>query len=323
MNKDVTKTLQNSNFFNLSPHLVLDCVERHGFKTTGELQQLNSYENRVFDIRLEDGNSLIAKFYRPHRWNEKTLLDEHQFEIELKSEGLAVAAPVLLKNGSTLDIIDGIYFTLFEKVRGRMLQEILPQDFLKIGRWVARLHNIGEAQVAKNRAVFGPTGDHKWDLLEKMYPEVSPEIRDAYFDLVEDIFQNLDQKLKATKNIRLHGDLHRGNILESPEGFVVVDFDDFLNGPSIQDLWMLLPDEQFLETTEFKMLQQGYSELRAFPHHEIELIPYLRAYRIVTYSGWILQRWNDPSFPKLFPDFGTYSYWVEQFDHLKKFSQSF
>ena len=313
---------KTESFLNLDPHMILECAEKHGFSPTGELLQLNSYENRVFDIRLEPKDhqpaSLIAKFYRPHRWSESTLLDEHNFEIELKGEGLSVAVPYILKNNSTVDHHNGIYYSFFEKVRGRLLQEISADDFKKIGRWIAQLHNIGETKKALSRATLGPSTDQKWTLLEMMYPQVAPEVREDYFDLAERIFQELDDRLKNVKNIRIHGDLHRGNILESPEGFVVVDFDDFINGPSVQDIWMLMPDENFLETSEFASLVAGYQDLRHFPTEELSLIPYLRAYRMVCYAGWILNRWHDPSFPHLFPEFGTYRYWATQTENLKK-----
>jgi len=320
-------TSKTESFLNLDPHLILECVEKHGFRATGELLQLNSYENRVFDVRLEPGTdqpaSLIAKFYRPNRWSESTLLDEHLFEQELKNEGLSVAVPYSLKNNSTrtdstVDQINGIYYTFFEKIRGRLLQEITPNEFLKIGRWMAQLHNIGETQTAQHRPTLGPSADDKWALLENMYPYVAPEVRDTYFDLAEDLFQQLDHQLTDAKYLRIHGDLHRGNILESPEGFVVVDFDDFVNGPAIQDVWMLMPDENFLETPEFESLVTGYQELRHFPKHELKLIPFLRAYRMISYAGWILNRWSDPSFPRIFPEFGTYKYWAEQTENIKK-----
>ena len=337
----------SQNFYQLEPNLILDCVEKHGFVPTGEIQQLNSYENRVFDIKLEDTKniteasqsslitaqptnlteakpkSLIAKFYRPGRWNIHTLQDEHNFEIELKNESLQVAAPYILKNKSTVDSADGIYYTFFEKIRGRMIQEFLPNDFLKMGRWMAQLHNIGEARAAKNRATLGPSADNKWDLLMQMQDHVALEMRAKYFEAAEKIFELLDEKLPQHKFLRIHGDLHRGNILESPEGFVVVDFDDFVNGPAIQDVWMMMPDQNFKDSVEFEKLVAGYEDLRHFPFEQIELIPLLRGYRMITYAGWILNRWSDPSFPKLFPDFGTYTYWAEETEALFKIAHQF
>lgn len=307
-----------TDFYNLDPNIILDCAEKNGFIPTGELQQLNSYENRVFDIKLEDKSSIIAKFYRPGRWSTETLLDEHNFTLELKAEHLQVAAPYILKNKSTVDQVDGIHYTFFEKIRGRLMQELLPDHFLKIGRWMAQLHNIGEAKFAEHRPTLGPDTDHKWQLLDQMYKQISPEVRNQYMEHAEKIYSHLDEVLSETNFLRIHGDLHRGNILESPEGFVVVDFDDFVNGPAIQDVWMLLPDENFKDSVEFEKLVQGYEELRHFPFDEVALVPFLRGYRIISYAGWIMNRWTDPSFPRLFPEFGNYTYWAEETESLSK-----
>lgn len=318
----------NTNFYQLNPDAILDCVEKNGFIPTGEIQQLNSYENRVFSIKLEKSDrypitELIAKFYRPNRWSLETLLDEHRFEQELKDESLAVATAYTLKNGSTVDEFDGIYYTFFEKIRGRMLQEMLPKHFKDIGRWLGQLHNISERTEAANRPTLGPTNDHKWDVLDQLYDHVSPEVRAQYFEAAETIFSRLDEALESAKFIRVHGDLHRGNILESPDtGFVVVDFDDFVNGPAIQDVWMLMPDTDFKDTKEFEEFVAGYEELRHFPFSEIDLTPLLRGYRIINYAGWILNRWSDPSFPKIFPEFNTYKYWAEEAESLMRIAQS-
>jgi Ser/Thr protein kinase RdoA (MazF antagonist) len=318
-----------TNFYQLNPDAILNCVEQNGFIPTGEIQQLNSYENRVFNIKLEPSDDypnvteLIAKFYRPHRWSLETLLDEHQFESELKSEGLAVATAYTLDNDSTVDQFDGIYFTFFEKIRGRLLQEMLPNHFKHMGRWLGQLHNISERSVAEYRPTLGPTNDNKWEILDQLYDHVSPEVRAEYFEAAETIFSRLDEALLDTKLIRIHGDLHRGNILESPtDGFVVVDFDDFVNGPSIQDVWMLMPDTDFNDSEEFQSFVSGYEELRHFPFHELHLIPLLRGYRIINYAAWILNRWSDPSFPKIFPEFNTYKYWAEETESLKRIAFS-
>ncbi len=323
---------QHQNFYQLNPDAILNCVEQNGYIPTGEIQQLNSYENRVFSIRLEKSDrypmtELIAKFYRPGRWSKETLRDEHLFEAELKGEDLAVATAYPLlnadKNFKTIDEFEGIYFSFFEKVRGRLLQELLPSQFKSIGRWLGQLHNISERSTAKHRPRLGPTNANKWEVLDQLYSHVSLEVRSAYFDYAETIFSHLDERLADAKMIRIHGDLHRGNILESPtEGLVVVDFDDFLNGPSIQDVWMLMPDTDFKQTEEFESFVAGYEELRHFPYDEIDLIPLLRGYRIITYAAWILNRWSDPSFPKIFPEFNTYKYWAEETESLAQIART-
>lgn len=310
---------QPSSFYDLDPNLILASVEKNGFVPTGELQQLNSYENRVFEIKLENHPPLIAKYYRPQRWSEKTILDEHQFIHELQQDGIETAEPFLLKNNSTLDTVDGIHYAFFRKVQGRLLQELTPNHLRRLGRWLGRLHNIGATRPAQYRTTMGPSADQKWAQLDRMLNEVSPEVLYRYEQAAVQIFEQLDELLPQFDFIRLHGDLHRGNILEkSNSDFVVVDFDDMINGPAIQDFWMLLPNADLQNSDELDFLIEGYSELREFPTEQLELIPLLRGYRIITYALWIMNRWSDPSFPRLFPNYGTYSYWAEETESLEK-----
>ncbi len=312
-------TVDTDLFYNLDPNLILLSAERNGYQVTGELIQLNSYENRVFEIKLENQNSIIAKYYRPGRWSKETILDEHEFTAELKRESLEVAEALILKNGSTLDQIEKINYAFFNKVRGRLVQEFRPEHYKKLGRWIARLHNIGRRKDAVHRAFLGPSEDNKWNSLEQLLRMVSPEVRGRYEKAALQIFENLDDQLQDVPFIRTHGDLHRGNILEAAdESFVVVDFDDMINGPVIQDFWMLLPSAETSGSIEYENLVAGYSELSDFPEEQLELIPLLRGYRIINYAIWIMNRWKDPSFPKLFPDFGSYSYWAEETESLEK-----
>ncbi|MEQ1722033.1 MAG: serine/threonine protein kinase [Pseudobdellovibrio sp.] len=309
-----------NNFYNLDPNLILHTAEKNGFLVTGEMTQLNSYENRVFDIKLEDKTAIIAKFYRPGRWSRETILDEHDFLKELKAESIEVAGTLLLKNKSSVDLADGINFTFFEKVRGRLIQEMSEAHFKKLGRWLARLHNVGSRKPAEYRAYIGPNNDNKWAQLETILSKVSPEVAGRYEEAAVKIFEMLDERLEDFDFIRLHGDLHRGNILEdSNKEFVMVDFDDMINGPAVQDFWMLMPSAD-TNSPEFKNLIESYSELREFPYEQLELIPLLRGYRIITYAMWIMNRWSDPSFPRLFPDYGSYSYWAEEVESLEKIS---
>ena len=310
---------KDNQFYDLDPNLILSTAERNDFHPTGELIQLNSYENRVFEIKLENRNSIIAKYYRPGRWSDKTILDEHLFTAELQRESIEVASAMTLKNGSTLENAENINYAFFEKVRGRMVQELTINHFKKLGRWLARLHNVGSLKKALNRSTIGPANDHKWEQLEKMLHTVSPEVVGRYETAAVQIFERLDDDLQNFDFIRLHGDLHRGNILEDSAGeFVMVDFDDMINGPEVQDFWMLMPSSELKGSPEFETLIDCYSELREFPYEQLDLIPLLRGYRIITYAMWIMNRWQDPSFPRLFPDYGSYSYWAEETENLEK-----
>lgn len=317
---------RSHSFYNLEPNLILSCAEKNGYRVTGELIQLNSYENRVFDIKIESGDSIIGKFYRPGRWSRDSIADEHRFIRELRSEGIEVADVFSLRSvqdqNKTVGDINGIYFSFFEKVRGRLVQELTLNHYKKIGRWLARLHNIGQLNFAEHRSTIGPANDQRWQQLDLLLERVAPEVVRRYENAAVKIFEDLDSELEKFNFIRLHGDLHRGNILEGSTGdFVVVDFDDMINGPEVQDMWMLMPNAD-LDSEEFETLIHAYSELREFPYEQLSLIPLLRGYRIITYAMWIMNRWDDPSFPRLFPDFGGYAYWAEETESLEKISHS-
>lgn len=200
-----------------------------------------------------------------------------------------------------------------------MMQEVLLHQFEKLGSLTAQLHNTGEKKEAYNRNFFGPTQDNKWVVLDQLNEVIAPEIRPQYMELADHVFNSLDEKLDPQGFIRIHGDLHRGNLLDNgKDDITIVDFDDFINGPVVQDFWMIFPDQDFAPTKEFELFLKGYETLRHFDERQLQLVPYLRAYRVICYAGWILNRWNDPSFPKIFPEFNTYRYWAEEFDSLRK-----
>lgn len=312
-------------FFKLDPHMIMKAADLFGFQPTGEIHQLNSYENRVFEIKLENANPVIAKFFRPQRWSKETIQDEHQFCFDLHHDGLSVGLPI--QHSQTQESVlelNGINFCFYEKVRGRMMQEILINQFEKMGSLVAQLHNTGEKRQAQHRNYFGPSNEGKWDVLDQLYEVVSPEVRKDYFEVADFVFSELDQQLDDRSFIRVHGDLHRGNLLDNGQNDItIVDFDDFLNGPVVQDLWMIFPDQDFADTKEFELFLNGYEKLRHFDDQQLGLVPLLRSYRIINYAGWILNRWKDPSFPKIFPEFNTYRYWAEETDSLRKVASQF
>jgi len=193
-----------------------------------------------------------------------------------------------------------------------------------MGALVALLHNTGEKQKAHHRNLFGPSNENKWPVLDQLYEVVSPEVRKDYFEIADFVFSELDQQLNENEFIRIHGDLHRGNLLDNGQNEItLVDFDDFINGPVVQDLWMIFPDQDFTNTQEFELFLNGYEKLRHLDHQQLGIVPLLRSYRIINYAGWILQRWQDPSFPKIFPEFNTYRYWAEETDSLRKIASQF
>ncbi|MBC7370188.1 MAG: serine/threonine protein kinase [Bdellovibrionaceae bacterium] len=311
-----------SSFYNLDPEKVLQAADSQGFLTTGEFSQLNSYENRVFDIRLEnpiqDVTNVIAKFYRPQRWSEASILEEHQFLLDLQAEGIPAVAPLTLKSGKTLVEDYGMYVAFFPKVRGRMPQEFVDRELQQVGRLMAEVHNIGARRRAVHRPVLDTSYYGGWPTLDFLQSWIAPEIRNRYNDAAEKILNKLDEILDHREFLRIHGDCHKGNLLHNGGQFFLVDFDDFCTGPVIQDFWMLLSGEGEEGEREREEIIEGYEELRQFPYHQWDWVPWLRGLRIISYAGWIAKRWEDPSFPRLFPEFNTYRYWAEEVEALEK-----
>lgn len=307
-----------ANFFNLDPENVLQATERAGFQPTGVFTQLNSYENRVFDIRLENNDSLIAKFYRPGRWNLSALQEEHDFLKELNAEDIPCLQPIELQNKKTILEHQGIYVSFFPKFKGRMPQEFLNDDLKRIGQLLARVHNVGARHEAPNRPYMDGSYFGGWETLNILQDIVKPEVRTRYLKAAEQILEFVDQEFDPDDFIRLHGDCHKGNVLQYQNLFYLVDFDDFLNGPVIQDFWMLLSYDENTFEKEKDLIVEGYEMFREFPLYQWNWLEALRGLRIIMYAGWIAKRWTDPSFPKIFPDFGNYSYWAEETEALEK-----
>lgn len=307
-----------ANFFTLDPENVLVATERAGFQPTGLFTQLNSYENRVFDIKLENQDSLIAKFYRPGRWSLAALEEEHEFLHELNIEDIPCLQPLKLPNGKTILEHNGIYVAFFPKFKGRMPQEFLNDDLKRVGQLIARVHNVGARHEAPNRPYIDSSYFGGWETLNILQDKVTPELRPRYLQAAEQILEFVDYEFDPNEFIRIHGDCHKGNILQFQDLFYLVDFDDFLNGPAIQDFWMLLSFDDDTIQKEKDLVTEGYELFREFPHHQWDWVNALRGLRIIMYAGWIAKRWSDPSFPKIFPNFDSYSYWAEETEALEK-----
>lgn len=323
MDRNVTGKLQDL-FYQLTPDIVLDAVEACGWRTTGEYLQLNSYENRVYSVRVEEppGTQIIAKFYRPGRWPEAALREEHLFLEELGLQGVSVVAPLKQKNGDTLSVQNGLWCTIFPKARGRMPQEFNLDDLTRLGRVLARLHNVGAAQPSKHRPIIDVEHMGR-PALEIIKSRLPGEFRARYLSVAEALLDDLEDRLEDIPFQRIHGDCHRGNVLQTddpgkPKEFFLIDFDDFGMGPVAQDLWMLFRhgDEDFGD--EIDAFLSGYTELRDLDEHQLELMTPLRGLRILHYAAWIARRWEDPSFPQIFPQYGTDGYWFEEIQALER-----
>lgn len=320
-------------FFKLDTEAILNAVESTGLRTTGEYFALNSYENRVYEIFLEAdqpivneiGSRVIAKFYRPLRWTEAALLDEHFFVEELALAGLPAIAPLTLER-KTLHSANGIWFCLFKKGLGRLPDELSLDDLRQVGRLLAQLHNVGSKTQARHRLSLH-MDEMGWSDLDLLEPWIAPEVRTRYLNAAETLLEDLDDLIDPTEFVRIHGDCHRGNLLKTDvrgaqSQFIMVDFDDFLNGPVAQDFWMLLSSAGEEAEPEIQALLSGYEELREFPKHQLRLFEPLRGLRIIRYGAWIARRWKDPVFPHLFPQFLSYNYWAEETEQLERLASS-
>lgn len=317
---------QVEGFYSLTPHDVLNGIEEFGFRPTGEYRQLNSYENRVFDVSLETSETtpdrVVTKFYRPLRWTEDAILDEHDFLIELKKEGISAIAPLVGRNQSTLLEFNGLFMAVFPKVLGRNPQEFIGDELKQVGRVLARIHNVGSQTLAEHRPTMN-VETYGWENLDIIDNWVAPEVEKRYFEAAELICEYLEDHLEEETFFRIHGDCHKGNLLNNGKEFFFVDFDDFCNGPVAQDFWMLFSSQHNEEIQEEKdQILSGYEELRDFDRSQEKLFPALRGLRIIHYASWIARRWQDPSFPKIFPDFNSYRFWAEETENLEKIAWS-
>ena len=316
----------------LTPSVVLDALSGLGLAVDGRLSALSSYENRVYLAHLDDDSSVVAKFYRPARWSEAQIREEHAFTAELVAEDMPVVGPLLL-NGMSLhearvvhDGVDGhFWFSVSPRRGGRSPELDDPEVLMWIGRLMARLHLVGERQAfavrpALNLHTFGELPRDQLVSQQQIAPEVQQQWLDLCNQALERVRQAMPQDLKL---LRLHGDCHPGNILWTPQGLPepgphFVDMDDARMGPAVQDLWMLVHGEVAERRQKMEIVLEGYESVRRFDRRELRLIEPLRTLRIIHYSAWLAGRQDDPAFPMHFPWFGTSDYWRGQCDTLRE-----
>lgn len=309
-------------YANLDPNLILEAIEDAGFHCSGGLLALNSFENRVYQIGIEDDAPIIAKFYRPNRWSDEAILEEHQFSLELLSHEIPVVAPLVSPNGNTLHYYKNFRFALFPRKGGRAL-ELENLDQLRwMGRFIGRIHAVSAARPFQHRMQLNAKTyghDPYYFLLENNF--IPDHLKNNYCRTVESILKNIDHVFQFAENIeyiRLHGDCHVGNILWREEGLHIVDLDDCLMGPAIQDIWMLLSGNIEQMRVQLDAILDGYCEFHDYNPREIHLIEALRTLRMLHYSAWLAKRWEDPAFPLNFPWFNTERYWQSELQHLKE-----
>jgi Ser/Thr protein kinase RdoA (MazF antagonist) len=310
-------------FVSLTPDRVLDAVEVGGLRSTGRCLPLRAFENRVYEVELEDDRRLVVKFYRPGRWSRETILDEHAFLADLAAAEIPVVAPLDLGTGSTLSEIEGIFYAAFPKVRGRSLDELDAESRRRIGRTIGRMHAVGAARDAPHRRRLDPTYFVREPLAIVLAGGFMPDnLAPRYRDIALRIADAVAAPLAATRVQRIHGDLHWGNILWASDGPVLVDFDDCLVGPPVQDLWLLARGDSEEVRKAREDLLEGYEIFREFDRSTLALIEPLRALRIVYMSGWIAKRWDDPSFRDAFPNFRNHNYWMQEYEELIRVAET-
>jgi len=303
----------------LSPEIVLDALEAAGHRCDGRVLALNSYENRVYQIGLEAGDPVVAKFYRPGRWSDAAIAEEHAFSAELAAQEIPVIAPTV-RDGVSLHVHHGFRFAVFPRRGGRWPELGTAVDREWVGRFLGRIHGVGRAgrfqartrlsleDLGRAARDFVLDGDWMPDYLAVKYEELT----DVLLEAVEaKAFEWGGARLG-----RILGDCHRGNILWTDLGPHFVDLDDCLTGPAVQDIWMLLSGSQHEMRSELVDLLKGYEQFLPFDRGELELIEPLRALRMIHYSAWLARRWDDPAFPRAFPWFAEPRYWEEHYRAL-------
>jgi Ser/Thr protein kinase RdoA (MazF antagonist) len=305
----------------LTPETVLDALEGAGLRGDGRLLGLNSYENRVYQVWLEDGSSVVAKFYRPQRWSDAQILEEHDFVSELAAREIPAVAPLEL-GARTLAAHAGFRFAVYPR-RGGRTPELEDADTLRwLGRYLGRIHAVGAARPFRERPAldldaFGRE-PRDWLLAHDFIP---PDLREAWTSVVDLALSGVARcyaDAGAPRMLRLHGDCHAGNVLWTPDGPHFVDFDDARSGPAVQDLWMLLSGERAAMQRQLGFVLEGYRQFRDFDTRELRLVEALRTLRLVHYQAWIARRWDDPAFPAAFPWFNTQRYWQDRILELRE-----
>jgi Ser/Thr protein kinase RdoA (MazF antagonist) len=308
-------------FSGLTPDTLLDALEHVGLRPSGSLLALNSYENRVYQVGMDEALPLVVKFYRPLRWSDEQILEEHQFVSELIEREIPVVGAMVI-DGRTLHQHGGFRFAVFER-RGGRTPELDRSDTLEwMGRFLGRIHAQGKTRpyTLRPRLDINSFGEQPLEYL-LAHALIPAELLEVYRGVAR---QALDGVVRCFERagevgqLRLHGDCHAGNVLWTDDGPHFVDFDDSRMGPAVQDLWMMLSGERAEQTRQLADLMAGYEDFCEFDPRELYLIEALRTLRLLHYSAWLAQRWHDPAFPAAFPWFGSQIYWQDRILELRE-----
>jgi len=318
--------MPETSFDSLDPESVVTAIEREtGLVLDGTFRPYPSYVNRVYGLRAEDGTEYVAKFYRPGRWTREAVLDEHRFLMDCADTEIPAVAPLAFGGGRTLFLCrtregTGAYpYALFPKKGGRNFDAETDDDWIRLGSLIGRLHSTGRMRKAENRIVLDPatvTAGFVAELVEGRH--VHPKLKEDFLSVCSRTIALIAPLFCETSTIRLHGDCHRGNILDRPgEGLLLIDFDDMMNGPAVQDLWLLLPGYSGDCGREFGLLLDGYERFSPFDRSGFRLIEPLRFMRLIHFLAWRARQRHDHWFAAQFPDWGNEAFWIKEVEDLR------
>jgi Ser/Thr protein kinase RdoA (MazF antagonist) len=305
----------------LGPDTVLDALDTVGFRGDGRFIALNSYENRVYQVFMEEGPPVVAKFYRPERWSDDQIGEEHAFVAELAEREIPVVAPLAV-DGRTLHRFNGFRFAVYPKRGGRAPELDNPETLEWLGRFIGRIHAVGAVRPFAVRPAldidsFG-IEPRDWLVANGFIPGDLRAAWESVVDMALDGVRHAFDRAGDVATLRLHGDCHAGNVLWTGDGPHFVDFDDARTGPAIQDLWMLLSGDRGEMTRQLSDVLAGYEDFAELDRRELHLVEALRTLRLIHYSAWLARRWDDPAFPAAFPWFNTQRYWQDRVLELRE-----
>ena len=305
----------------LTPDVVLDALDSVGYRGDGRLQELGSYENRVYQVWRDDAPPIVVKFYRPGRWSDAQIDEEHAFVTELAAREIPVVAP-LARDGVTLHAAEGFRFAVYPRCGGRAPEFENRATLEWMGRFLGRIHAVGAQAPFLHRPAIDLQSHglvpRDWLLAHDFVPaDLLPAWRAITSQALEGVRHAYD-RAGSVATLRLHGDCHAGNVLWQDDGPHFVDFDDARSGPAVQDLWMLLSGDRAAMSLQLAAVIDGYEDFAAFDPRELHLVEALRTLRLLHYSAWIAQRWDDPAFPAAFPWFNTQRYWQDRILELRE-----
>lgn len=312
--------MNTEDYAQLSPDTVLNAVESLGLLSDGRSLALNSYENRVYQVGIEEAQPVIAKFYRPNRWSDAQILEEHALCVELAEAEISVVAPLVFE-GKTLFEYQGYRFSLYPRQGGREPNLDNPDQLLQLGRCLGRIHAIGASKAFEYRPAI-TTENYGHECIAFLSEHFVPkDLLAPYQTLCKDLMQTVDEMMQqdfAKHRIRSHSDCHAGNLLWRDDTPHFVDFDDARMAPAVQDIWLLLNGEKHEQELQLCELLEGYSEFYDFDVKQLQLIEALRSLRMIHYAAWLGRRWQDPAFPRAFPWFNSARFWGEHILELRE-----